>query len=305
MSVTLFGALGASKELIIFHAGSLSVPIKAMVDAFKNENPGVTVYLEAAGSRECARKITDLKKPCDVMASADYSVITTLLIPDYADWNIKFAGNEMAIVYTPKSKRAGEITRDNWFEILKDKDILFGRADPNSDPCGYRAVLTIKLAEKYYNKPGLTDILLKKNTEYIRPKETDLLAFLETNAIDFIFLYRSVALQHDLKYLILPDEINLKKAEFAQFYKSVSVDLTGKEPGATITQVGEPMIYGVTIPRSAPNTELAKKFIIFMLSKEKGMAIMEREGQPSLVPASEETFNKIPAELKQFALPRK
>ena len=29
---------------------------------------------------------------------------------------------------------------------------------------------------------------------------------LETHTIDYIFLYRSVAQQHDLKYLLLPDE---------------------------------------------------------------------------------------------------
>lgn len=47
--------------------------------------------MEAAGSRDCARKIRDLKRPCDVLASADYLVIEQLLVPDYADWNICFA----------------------------------------------------------------------------------------------------------------------------------------------------------------------------------------------------------------------
>ena len=33
------------------------------------------------------KKICDLKKECDVMASADYKVISSLLMPDYADYN--------------------------------------------------------------------------------------------------------------------------------------------------------------------------------------------------------------------------
>ena len=48
----------AKEELIIFHAGSLSVPINEIVKAFEDEHPGVNVILEAAGSRECARKIS-------------------------------------------------------------------------------------------------------------------------------------------------------------------------------------------------------------------------------------------------------
>ncbi|HPV56351.1 MAG TPA: hypothetical protein PKW61_04420, partial [Tenuifilaceae bacterium] len=45
-----------SGELIVFHAGSLSMPMKAAVDSFTKVNPKVKVYLEAAGSVECARK---------------------------------------------------------------------------------------------------------------------------------------------------------------------------------------------------------------------------------------------------------
>ena len=290
-----------SGNLIIFHAGSLSVPMKEITSAFKKENPDVNIQLEAAGSVECARKITELDKPCDVMASADYSIIDKLLIPNYADWNIKFACNEMAIVYSEKSKRNNEINTDNWYNILLDKNVQIGRADPNSDPCGYRAVLVSKLAEKYYKQNGLADQLLKKDKNNIRPKETDLLALLETGNIDYIFLYRSVAEQHKLKYILLPDEINLKNAEFSELYNSVSVEINGKTPSEKITQKGEPMVYGITIPKTSLNKDVAKAFVSFLLTKEKGMAILEKNGQPSVVPSSTSSFNNIPTELKSFA----
>jgi len=121
--------------------------MKEITSAFKKENPDVNIQMETAGSVECARKITELNKPCDIVASADYKVIDKLLIPDYADWNIKFASNEMAIVFTEKSKRSNEINNKNWYNILLDKNVRIARADPNSDPCGYRAVLISKLAE--------------------------------------------------------------------------------------------------------------------------------------------------------------
>lgn len=290
----------SSKELVIFHAGSLTVPFEKIIDGFKRENPGVEVLKEIAGSRECARKISELNKPCDVFASADYLVIDQLLIPNFADWNLKFATNEMTITYNPKSKRAKEINQKNWFQILLDEKVNTGRADPNSDPCGYRTVLTLKLADLYYKKE-LAQKILSKDNEYIRPKEVDLLALLEAGEVDYIFLYRSVAEQHGLKYLVLPDEINLKKAELEDYYKKVFVELSGKKPGEKITQTGASMVYGVTIPKNAANPEMAKKFVEYLLNKNKGLKVVQEMGQPVVVPSRCDNYDKLPKELKQFA----
>ena len=300
-SFNLISKTELTGELIIFHAGSLSIPIKQIAEAFKKENPNVNIISEAAGSVECARKISELNKPCDIMASADYAVIDKILIPKFADWNIKFASNEMAIVYTNKSRRSNEITNKNWYKIMLDDKISIGRADPNSDPCGYRSVLVSKLAEKYYKVNGLSEKLLKKDENNIRPKETDLLALLESNTIDYIFIYRSIAEQHKLKYIILPDEINLKNSAFSDLYASVSVEINGKKPGEKITQKGEPMVYGITIPNNAPNKTVAIAFVKFLLTKEKGLAILNKLGQPSVVPSSTISYDKIPVELKSFA----
>jgi molybdate/tungstate transport system substrate-binding protein len=292
---------GLSGTLTIFHAGSLSVPMKEMAAAFTALHPGVTFQMESAGSRDCARKISDLGKACDVMASADYLVIDQLLIPEHAAWNVKFATNELSIVYHQASRRSQEISAANWTEILLDPQVAFGRADPNADPCGYRSVLCMKLAEQHLAQAGLAESLLAKDTQHIRPKEVDLLALLESNTIDYLFLYRSVAHQHGLKYLILPDEVNLKSPAFSERYASVSVELSGKTPGSTIVQRGEPMVYGVTIPKNASNPAAAEAFVAFLLGPQ-GRAIMEAQGQPSAVPSPTSSFAALPEVLKPFAL---
>ncbi len=289
-------------RLIVFHAGSLSVPFKQLADAFNKENPEAIILREAAGSRKCARKITDLDKDCDIMASADYTVIDQLLIPDHAEWNIKFASNEMVIVFTEKSACCDLIDSDNWYKALFRDDVTYGRADPNSDPCGYRTVLTMKLAELLYKEDGLADRLIEKDNKYIRPKETDLLALLETGDLDYVFIYRSVAEQHHLNYVTLPDSINLKLPELREFYAQASVDISGKEIGEYITKKGEPMVYGLTVLKNAPNKKLAMKFVDFILS-DKGIAIMEANGQPSVIPSMSESYDAIPTSLKKYALP--
>jgi molybdate/tungstate transport system substrate-binding protein len=294
-----------SGDLIIFQAGSLSVPMKEVAAEFNKMYPNVKILMESAGSVASARKITDLNRPCDILAASDYVVIDNMLIPKYADWNIKFASNELSIVYQDKSRFAGQINSKNWYDILMKKEVAFGRANPNADPCGYRTVMTLQLAEKFYKKPGLVKMITDKDQNYIRPKEVDLVALLESGSIDYIFLYRSVAIQHNLKYITLPDEINLKNMGFAAQYTKATTEINGKEPGKKETVKGEPMVYGVTMLRNAPNKAAAIAFLQFLLSNDKGMKIMEKNGQPSVIPMATQNYNKLPKELKTFAKPGK
>ncbi|MBW6491777.1 MAG: tungstate ABC transporter substrate-binding protein WtpA [Lentimicrobium sp.] len=272
-----------SGNLVIFHAGSLAVPIRALADSFNKIYPEVKILPEAAGSLASIRKITDLNRPCDILASADYILIDKLMIPEFASWNLMFAGNEMALVYGQGSKYADLINAENWYEILNKPEVRFGRSDPNSDPCGYRTILTMKLSEKYFEKPGLTSRLMAKDNKYIRPKEVDLLALLETGAIDYIFIYKSIAIQHKLPFVELNDSINLSQAYLHNWYKSVDVVVSGNKPGDKITQSGEAMIYGLTIPNNAQNPETAKIFIRFLI--EHGLNIITNLGQSYIEPA--------------------
>ena len=270
--------------LSVFHAGSLSVPMKNISAAFEKENPGVKVQLEAAGSLACVRKITELDQVCDVIALADYNLIDDLLIPNYARWNVLFATNELCLVYTDKSKKADLINRNSWFEILMDPGISYGRSDPNADPCGYRTVLALTLLSRCY--PGRSDCLklLEKDTRYIRGKETDLNALLESQTIDYMFNYRSVAVQHNFKYLRLSDSINLSNPMLNSWYSTARVEVRGTSPGSVVSQKGASILYGVTIPLKAANPKLAEKFVNFITNPGKGRLILEQSGQNAIDP---------------------
>jgi molybdate/tungstate transport system substrate-binding protein len=290
-----------SGNLIIFHAGSLSVPLKEISEEFNKLYPDVKILKEAAGSLASARKITELGQNCDIIALADYKIIDLLLIPQYCQWNIPFAGNEMIIAYTNGSKYASEINAGNWFEVLARKEVGFGRSDPNSDPCGYRSVMTMQLADIFYGKE-ISKSLLRKDLKYIRPKETDLLALLETRELDYIFIYRSVAIQHQLNYLVLPDSVNLKNPGLSNFYTKARLEVTGQAPEQKQLMIGEPMVYGVSMPTKAPNKKAAEAFLLFMLDPQKGLKIMERNGQQPLPATKNENFEKIPASIQKFVL---
>jgi molybdate/tungstate transport system substrate-binding protein len=285
-------------KLIMFHAGSLSVPFAAVEKAFEGKYPGVDLLREAAGSQKCARKISDLKKPCDIMASADYTVIDKLLIPKYSDWNIRFATNQMVLCYTPKSKSAAQINAQNWFEILQKKGVVWGHSDPNLDPCGYRALMVLQLAEKYYKKPGLFEKAIANRPESnVRPKSVELISLLQTGNMDYAWEYLSVAVQHGLKHIILPDEINLGDYQFDKLYAQAAVKVTGKKPGTFMEMKGKSITYGITLIKTAPNKEAALAFMRYLLDPQGGLKVLKGMGQPPFVPA------RVPTEKMKAALP--
>lgn len=289
-----------SGELVIFHAGSLAVPFREFTALFKERHPGVTILAESAGSRDCARKICDLGRSCDVLASADYKVVDNLLMPEHVDFNIRFAANEMVIAYTGRSNAADQIGRDNWYEVLLQDDVRFGRSDPNRDPCGYRTVMLFQLAENHYGVADLAAKLEEKGgRRFIRPKETDLLALLEVGEIDYLFIYRSVATQHGLEILQLPEEVNLGSPALSELYQMATVPVTGKRPGDFITRRGAPIVYSVTVPKNAGNRSLAEDYVALLLSPA-GRAIMERNGHPAIAPARADGFDRLPTSLKAF-----
>jgi molybdate/tungstate transport system substrate-binding protein len=289
----------ATRQIIVFHAGSLSVPLRRAADEYERQNPGIHILLEPAGSLVCARKITELKKPCDIIASADYFVIDKMLIPEYTLWSIRFATNEIVIAYQEKSKYSTDIDSSNWPDILLRDDVTYGRSDPDSDPGGYRAVFTCKLAEKYYNRPGLAGKLLSKDTEFIRPKEVDLVALVQANAIDYMFQYKSVAVQHDLKYIELPKEINLSDPIYNNLYNSVSLEVAENAPGSKMVVTGEYINYSISVLSDAVNKGMANDFVSFLLS-DAGKGIFRESGQDPLSPAISDQPDKVPDVLKKF-----
>ncbi len=297
------------KSITVFAAGSLAVPLGKLAEEYE-KTYGVRVNIETAGSIETVKKISELHRSADVVAVADYKAITGYLMPEYTSWYIKFARNELVIAYTNQSKYAGEISEDNWWKILSKEDVRVGFSSPNDDPCGYRAVMMFYLADIAYNGTVFRDVV-ENNTEievkngkitvpddsdlldslgrvFIKQKSVALLGDLESGNIDYAIEYLSVAKQHGLRYIRLPEEINLSNSSLADFYsRAVVVLADGKEVR------GSPINYAITVPNNAPNRELAYRFVK-MLIGEDGKRILEECGQPPMY----EEYGEVPEEIR-------
>jgi molybdate/tungstate transport system substrate-binding protein len=288
-----------SGKLPVFIAGSLTVPFKAVAKEYNKQYPKVDVLMEGGGSATTIRKVTELKRECGIIGSADYKIVPKLMFPDYADWYVIFASNQMVLCFTEKSKYAKEVNADNWYKILQKEGVTYGRSDPDQDPCGYRTLMVWQLAEKHYNVSGIYDKLHGAKGDTMRAKSVDLIALLQSGDLDYAFEYDSVAKQHGLKYVQLPERINLSSAEHEAFYAQAKVSIKGAKPGQKIDLVGEPILYAITIPKNYPDQAKAMSWVEFLLS-DKGVKVLESSGQSSVRPAVASDKSKLPEALKKY-----
>ena len=324
---------GAKKStLVVLEADSLMVPFAQIQTAFEQANPDINVELQSYGSIQAIRQVTELSQEADIVAVADDSLIPMMMYQSkmadgktYANWDIESNTNQLVLAYSSTSKYADEINSSNWYQIISRPDVTFGFTDPRIDAVGYRTLMTLGLASLYYNDPtlvqdavgshfsmpitadtvdGITTVSVPELLEptdshlVLRNADMELLALLQSGNIDYTIDYKSVVVQDGLNYLELPPEINLGDSSYAQNYQKVIVDINYQRflSVSPIFQ-GLPIIYGMTIPNNAQNTDAAIKFIQFVLGP-KGQKIFQNCNQPELIPPICDNVSALPNALK-------
>ncbi len=301
---TLLGALAlgtaaqaSATTLSVLAAGTLGKTFREAAKGFEQQHPGVTVEPQFGGSVKMVKMVTQLHIPADVVAVAEYSGIPKYMYAKgdqtaTADWSIGFLRNAITFVYTPKSKDAGTINANNWYQILSQPGVQIGRSNPNTDPSGYQTLQMLDLASSYYHDPQLEQkVLANAPTSNMRDTETDLISALELGQIDYLAIYRSDAVQHHMQSLDLPAQINLSDPKYAVDYaKSTAETANGPLPG-------RPIVYALTIPKSAPHPKLAAAFIAYLLGPQ-GQKLIAQNGFTPVHPAYAQNAAHMPASLR-------
>lgn len=289
-------ASGAHGTLVVFGAGTLAAPFAAEIAAFKQANPGVTVHSQFGASGDMVKDITQLHQPADVLGVADYSLIPKLMFTGSkpaATWYVGFVSNQITFAYTSHSKGASQLTSANWYQVLARRGVHIGRSNPAADPSGYQVLQMLQLANRYYQDPKLSaSVLANSPDSSVAETETSLLAAVQSGQIDYLGIYRSTALENHLKYIALPAQVNLSDPAMAAAYAKVSINA-----GSLGTLAAKPIIYGLTIPASAPDAALGRKFVSFVLGP-RGQAIMRGNGFVVISPALASSQAKLPASLQ-------
>ena len=285
--------------LTIYAAGTLAVPFKQISALFEKKYPDIAVQAQFGGSVKMAKQITDLHQDADLLAVADYNVIPKYMFasPPHADWYAGIARNAITFVYTDKSKFAGEINSENWYKVLARPGVEIGRSNPDTDPSGYQTVQMLNLAEKYYKDPGLEQgVLANAPLANMRDTETSLIAALQLGQIDYLAIYRSDALQHHLKFIDLPVEINLSDpADAAAYREGVAHTKNGD-------LAGTPIVYAITMVNGSKNAAAGENYVALVLGPE-GQAVMKDNGFGEFNPAYAVHVEAMPPDLRKLVKP--
>lgn len=252
--------------LLVMNAASITLPMRAVLDSF-SAHTGVKYELEPGSSLEIARRFTELHRTADAVFLADPEVFPQLMMPNYVHWYAVFARNRIVLAYTAGSRGAKEVSAQNWWHVTTRPGVEVGRSDPNTDPSGYRTLLTMQLAEQYYHEPGLFARLLAAAPERnVRPREADQVALLQTHELDYIWTYQNLAENDGLKFVKLPDEIDLGNPADSASYARATTRVLGKRAGDTVIMRGAPVLFAFTIPMQAENRALAERFVEYVIS---------------------------------------
>jgi len=173
----------------------------------------------------------------------------------------------MVIAYTPKSRGAAEISASNWWAVLERPDVQVGRSDPTVDPSGYRTLLVWQLAGRHYGMPELPARMRRAAAERnVRPREADQVALLEAGELDYIWTYESLARLMGLRFLRLPDDVDLGEPADSAIYREASVRIPGPKLTDSLTMHGQPILFALSVPADAPHGRAGRNFVAFLLS---------------------------------------
>jgi molybdate/tungstate transport system substrate-binding protein len=324
--------------LKIYCAASLLFPLDKAKEAFEKTRPDVDVEIEGHGSIQVIRQVTELGQTADLLMVADYSLIPLMMYNStepgtnqtFADWYVRFASSKIVLAYTNSSKYASEVNVTNWYSILQKPGVVFGFPNPMIDALGYRALMTMQLAQIYYGNDTIFYNLVTKNFDppissipsddnytifvpevqqprggnvILRASSVELIPLLQSGSIDYCFLYLSNARQYGLSYVELPDAFNLGNPQFESLYERVTVTFEHQRFATVgLDRLGKTIYYGLTIPRNAAHADLATDFAKFLLNGQ-GRDIFESAWQPVFVPSYTDNINGVPAGLQNLVTP--
>ena len=295
------GCKPSRSPVTVFAAASLARALSDLEERVEQDHASLDLQLEISGSQVACRKIAELNRRADLVATADYRVIDDILRPEHASYSVRFATNEVVLAHAQHSRHTETITTDNWHSVLLRPRVRLGRVNPDLAPIGYRTLLVWDLARRQLGAKAAPDLVRrlegKCNKEHVVPHEGELLQLLQTRAIDYAFLYRSTAEEHNLKTVELPEAYNLGAVGQQKAYAVASVTVRMGR-GQRKTLRGAAVVYGVTIPKNAPNPAGARTLLEALLS-EQGRRCLARTGFSPLSPARSEAGAKLPTWLQK------
>jgi len=254
--------------LDVAYAGSMGSLMEGPIKSTVAQRLNLEMHGRAQGSSALAQLIVGGSIRPDVFIPITPSPMLTVLRAGKAETAQPVAHTEMVIAYNPKSRFAPKFEavangKGNWWEILQELGLRFGRTDPVTDPQGRNIIFTMMLAAKMYKQPDLVEKILGPtiNEKQIFTEPT-VQARLQSGELDAASAYKIQPGPFNLPYITLPREINLSGQSVHADHPDVSLSVGGK------TYNPEPLIYYAAVLKDAPNAKGAAAFTEWLKGDE-------------------------------------
>ncbi|HEV2962089.1 MAG TPA: extracellular solute-binding protein [Candidatus Angelobacter sp.] len=252
--------------LEVAYAGSMGSMMEGPLKASVAQNLKLDMRGRAQGSNALAQLIVGGSIRPDVFIPVTPGPMLIVLQAGKSETAMPVARTEIVIAYSPKSRfapplaEAAKGTR-NWWEILQEPKLRFGRTDPVTDPQGRNIIFTLMLAAKRYKQPDLVAKILGPviNEKQIFTEPT-VQARLQSGELDAASAYKVQPGPFNIPYISLPKEINLSAQNVHAEHPDVVLTLGGK------TYSPEPLIYYAAALKGTPNSKGATAFVEWLKS---------------------------------------
>lgn len=261
--------------LDVVYAGSMGSMMEGPIKASAAQSLKLEFRGRAQGSNALAQLIVGGSIHPDVFIPVTPGPALTVLRASIAESAQPVAHTEMVIAYSLKSRFASRFEaaakgKENWWKILVEPGLRFGRTDPITDPQGRNIIFAMMLAAKEYKQAGLMEKVLGPaiNEKQIFTEPT-VMARLQSGELDASSAYKIQPGPLNLPYITLPKEINLSGQSMHADHPDVSLSVGGK------TYSPEPLIYYAAVLKDAPNPKGAAAFVDW-LKGDESQAIFRR-----------------------------
>jgi molybdate/tungstate transport system substrate-binding protein len=261
--------------LDVAYAGSMGSMMEGPVKTAAAAALHLEMHGRAQGSSALAQLIVGGSIRPDVFVPVTDGPALTVLRAGKAGSAQPIAHTEMVIAYSPKSRFAPEFEaaskgKGDWWKVLQQSGLRFGRTDPVTDPQGRNIIFTMMLAGQMYKQADLVEKVLGPaiNEKQIFQEQT-VQARLQSGELDAASAYKIQPGPFNLPYLTLPKEINLSGHNVQVEHPDIILNVGGK------TYTPEPLIYYSAVLKDAPNPTGAAAFAAWLRGDE-GQAIFRR-----------------------------
>ena len=272
----------ASTPLITYSADAYATEATALLTGF-SQSTGVQVAPVKSGGTFADASQIESGAPDDVFVSVSLAATGPQYLGSLSSgWAVGFASDQMVLAYSNATSASQVVQRghgaessnftSDWnafFSSLVSGSVKVGISDPLEDPAGLRGWLVLEAAGYLYsggNQSAYTSVLLKTGSNVTGASAAALLAPLQSDQIQFLFIYKSAAVSDRLSFISLDRHVNLGDPSLGSFYANFAyTDSVG-------TTTGSPIVLCVAVPLSSTNPGDAILFVQYVVQNTPSLS---------------------------------